>query len=392
MLHRGAPPTKRPRREAQPPRPERPPGGSLPSSAASPAPALPSTCQIIKAEELRRRRAQERSRKFGNQQFVTEQGKSFLETRSVSTATAASYLKFFDGFNLWCQRSGLPTASTTELEESALVWMHEKYFEGENSHMGNTLLAALVFFRKDLQRRERQLPRVREALKGWTKLSPPRSRLPLPWKAVVLIILELVKANMLLMAQAVALTFVLYLRPSDTLSITHANIVPPAAVSLKHRGLWSVTLHAFEDELPSKTGEFDESITIDNVEFRWCELMLASLKQRRQDRVKVFNFTHAAWAREFGLACQRAGLGSLGPVVLYQLRHGGATHELVTKAREPVGLQKRGRWRTVASLRRYEKGGRLAEQISRMQPPQLARAEKLIPQIGAILCGTWKPP
>eukprot|EP00971_Amphidinium_carterae_P138188 2738140-Amphidinium_carterae.1 len=57
---------------------------------------------------------------------------------------------------------------------------------------------------------------------------------------------------------------------------------------------------------------------------------------------------------------------ALGEQVPYVLRHSGASHDAVHKLRDLVAVQRRGRWLSMASLRRYAKGGRLADQLSRV--------------------------
>ena len=77
--------------------------------------------------------------------------------------------------------------------------------------------------------------------------------------------------------------------------------------------------------------------------------------------------------------------------MLYQLRHGGASHELLSGARDINGIKKRGRWLSDTSLRRYEKGGRVAQQMARL-PVNLQQACTLAAErIGDILDGYVTP-
>ena len=93
------------------------------------------------------------------------------------------------------------------------------------------------------------------------------------------------------MAQAVSLTVVLCLRPSDTLFIPYANIFPPAAGDLYCKAPWSLTLHALEDRVPSQTWESDKLLTVDNHVLHGCAAMLNSITQNRHDRTRVLVFT-----------------------------------------------------------------------------------------------------
>jgi len=48
------------------------------------------------------------------------------------------------------------------------------------------------------------------------------------------------------------------------------------------------------------------------------------------------------------------------------LRHGAASEDFHRGLRSLAEVQARGRWRTSASVRRYEKAGRLLAQVSRL--------------------------
>ena len=55
----------------------------------------------------------------------------------------------------------------------------------------------------------------------------------------------------------------------------------------------------------------------------------------------------------------------LGVQQLYVLRHSGASADWINQKRTRMGIKDRGRWASDASLRRYQKGGRVAEQFGR---------------------------
>ena len=114
---------------------------------------------------------------------------------------------------------------------------------------------------------------------------------------------------------------------------------------------------------------------------------------------RIFNITYRQWNAQYAAAARQLKLENFGSdgthllPVLHQLRHGGASHELVTGRREISALAKRGRWGWWLRYegRRYEKGGRLTEVVSRLTPAQVDLAELCQSHIGAILCGTCPP-
>ena len=64
---------------------------------------------------------------------------------------------------------------------------------------------------------------------------------------------------------------------------------------------------------------------------------------------------------------RRSKLLEFGPAIecLYQLRHGGASHDKFIGKRSDLGIQRRGRWSAPSSLRRYEKHGRVQAMLNK---------------------------
>ena len=58
------------------------------------------------------------------------------------------------------------------------------------------------------------------------------------------------------------------------------------------------------------------------------------------------------------------------------LRHGGPSTDFALKFRSLEEIQRRGRWRAHASVRRYEKAGRLNKQLAVLSPAQLEQAKR----------------
>jgi len=158
---------------------------------------------------------------------------------------------------------------------------------------------------------------------------------------------------------------VFYTRPSELLRLRVKDAVPPPRGGPRALAMWTLLLNASENCTPSKTGEFDESLSHDNTEFFWVGGLLTRLRAGRGATQPLLDLTYATWAAQFTQAAVVAGLGALGPPTLYQLRHGGASHELATRARPLAEIKKRGRWASDNSVRRYEKSGLLPTQLQR---------------------------
>jgi hypothetical protein len=310
--------------------------------------------------------------------------KSFLERREVLPATVYDYQKRYNLYTLFCRRRRLVHKKPNDVDTALVELLTEMYFDGLSAAEGSKLLAAVLFM-QGLPKGLTILPRSRSAIGGWTRLAPLKSRLPLPWLVVVLMIAEMVKAGQREAALMTAVAFCFYLRPSEAVGLTEQCLVPPVGSGRSRARCWCLVLHPEEDGVASKTGQYDESLLADSTAFPFMPEVLRFLQSRKSGRCLLFGLTYAQWRAAFVASFLPLALEEFGSPVLHQLRHGGASHEMMTGARDILGVQKRGRWGSVRSLRRYEKGGRVGQLLSKLPKETLDEAEELAGRIGKIL-------
>ena len=335
-------------------------------------------------------RRQERASRFPSlPASAPRRGLTFLEEQSVGDATRADYERRQAAFNLWACQRGHSLVTPAEVDKALVLFFHEEFLDGGESSDAWKLMAALAFARSDLGPRQGRLPRAARAAKGWSRLAPPRSRLPLPWPVVCLIVETLCSRGLVVYAWLTALTFGLYLRPREALDLVQSQLIPPGFTTATAMHHWCVVLHLFERQTPSKTGVFDESLLVDSPCFPWMPSLVQELHRRTPAGHRLFPVTYTQWNYHFKAVVADLGLQVLGNLTLHQLRHGGASHELYAAARPLRDIQKRGRWATDAALRRYAKGGRVQEQLHRLPRALQLRAEQAFRGIGATLLASW---
>ena len=66
----------------------------------------------------------------------------------------------------------------------------------------------------------------------------------------------------------------------------------------------------------------------------------------------------------------------------------GWRKQMLTGYRSIEALKKRGRWASDASVRRYEKGGRVSQALAQLEPKLQDHCRRCALRIGAILAGT----
>jgi len=354
-------------------------GAKCPSSRA--AKALPL--------EAKPARAAERTKKFGGTRNVNpSESLTFLEESQVAPVTAADYRRRLAHFQRWTADNVLPIDSPANLELAVLRYLEVLFFDGELVHEALRLMAALVFLRPDVQQGAKNLPRALGAVKGWRRLAPSASRLPLPWPVCCLMSTWMMRQGHVAEARRTVLMFAVYCRPSEALRLRVGDVVPPQPSLGGISGTrWSLVLNPIERGSSSKTGEYDESIVLDNDDYAFLSPLLRAMTTGRRADEQLLPGDYQTWAGVFGAAGVALRLQELGPPVLYQLRHGGASAELLSGQRDVSGIKKRGRWLSDTSLRRYEKGGRIAQQMARLPAAAQAAAAQAASQIGATLNG-----
>jgi hypothetical protein len=162
------------------------------------------------------------------------------------------------------------------------------------------------------------------------------------------------------MAAVTLLTLDAYLRPSEALSLHREMLIPPqAALSSAYR-YWSILAHPWHYGQASKTGGFDDSIVLDS---SWRPAVRACaewLFRETQPGCKIAPFSHVEWQHKVTLCGDTLNIGQLH---LYTLRRSGPSEDHVRHKRSLQEIQRRGRWLSEHSVRRYEKSARLLAQM-----------------------------
>ena len=217
------------------------------------------------------------------------------------------------------------------------------------------------------------------------------SRLPLPWAVVAMIANSMMCAAQVEAAIVTLLCFYTYFRPSEPFKLWGKHVVPPIAGAGAGHQHWALTLHPFELHGASKTQEFDESILLDRPEAVFLGPLLHRLALAGRMELPLFSLTQAEFGRAFRAVSEKLGLLALGTATPYQLRHAGASWDFAAGTRTLAEVQRRGRWRAAASVRRYEKGGRISEQLNKLPAAVRIHAVKCSESIASVVSGTRLP-
>lgn len=172
--------------------------------------------------------------------------------------------------------------------------------------------------------------------------------------------MELLSSGQRAAALGVVLAHHAYLRPSELLLFQWQHVCPP--------GRASAVLHPRGDGISSKVRELDETL---NVDLQWVVNVLGRSKQVRPSAETLvpqmfcrLNL-HAAALR---LNVPRF----VGDITMYRMMHSGSSADYAAQRRSIQENKHRGRWATDASVRHYQKGGRVNQLLGRC-PDELLR-------------------
>ena len=169
-----------------------------------------------------------------------------------------------------------------------------------------------------------------------------------------------------------------YLRPNEMIEMKTEQVIEPQA----QRGMDRVALVINPEyyNRPSKTGELDESLHISRA---WLGRLLLRYKRLRKSP-RLWDHNLLEMRRIFLLVAEDLCIGHLRPC-LYMARHSGASIDRLENRLSLQEVQRRGRWRCEASVRRYEKRAMAQEVASRLSPVQMLAFTRAAAEIERIL-------
>ena len=187
------------------------------------------------------------------------------------------------------------------------------------------------------------------------------------------------------MALWTVMTFSTYLRPGEARGLLTCDLVPPAPSASLEMKQWVLILAPWERQQATKTGQYDETVSLDDSRFLFLGDLLGEhaaqqkLKRGVKDPdvpVEMWDFSGTTLRRAWHTAVQELKL-DFAVECLYQLRHGGASRDQLLRLRSTGEVQRRGRWATPNTLKIYGKPGRL-QQILSKTPKSLLQYAKLL--------------
>ncbi|CAK9080024.1 unnamed protein product [Durusdinium trenchii] len=140
---------------------------------------------------------------------------------------------------------------------------------------------ALEFFRPEAARAgELRLPHFKKAMKGWRRLAPTQTRMPMVEFAKTCISGLMMSQGWHEMALYNEVTYSTYARPGEMLRVMAVDVAPKNSQFNHH----VIVLSPFERGVSSKTGIFDEVLVMDDVRMPQLGDLLVEWARRRMNK------------------------------------------------------------------------------------------------------------
>ncbi|CAK0797132.1 unnamed protein product [Prorocentrum cordatum] len=131
--------------------------------------------------------------------------------------------------NFLARSNGRPPAAEGQVGVAIAEWLGVLRLDGEDLRAGSWAFATVTLFAGLNGASGARMPRCRHALRGFRRLAPPRSRLPMPYMVEARAVMELLARRRVKSALAVPTTFALYLRAGGALHIRAVDLGPPVS-------------------------------------------------------------------------------------------------------------------------------------------------------------------
>ena len=311
----------------------------------------------------------------------------------MGVAARRGYAKAFDEFVEWQRLLGRRQPSDLNGGVTEVLMCMDHLLQEElPAHRAELTVAAVADALPVLAALPKET-RIRRALRGFRKARPPRSRAPIAKELMAAAANILIQRGQLQIAQMVVLMFFSYCRPGEIRGLKRKQLLRP----VRRRGPmshWSLHLAPAvsgpEVQALTKTGIMDDCVVMDKPPWigRVVELLRSKVKDNES---RVFSVPDGHTVFHFKEAGKILGVPDW---CLYQLRHGGASEDVLDGSRSVDLVKQRGRWTTDGSVRRYSKPAQLQKLLGSLSAPKLQHAIEAWDALEDLLCGRrpgWLP-
>lgn len=279
-----------------------------------------------------------------------------LRVKKVSQVTLNLYDKAIHGFEQWCREKNITSYDHARLDRNVCRYLDILAMKKRSTTDGAYLIYGLQLLRCTMPKQE-YLPNAKEQLAGWKHDCPGNMRLGVAEELVDAACGEAISSGKLHDLEAVLASQIAmdtYFRPTETVTLTMANVVPPAGGRYEKYGLLLAPSDA-GDGHRTKNGEVDAGVLLADKSRKWLPGAMKMWTRDLGPADALFpSLTLSSYEKFWDQSCANMGYPSK-MITPHILRHSAASNDLCHNRRSLEEAQKRGQWRSRKSLTRYGK-------------------------------------
>ena len=176
-----------------------------------------------------------------------------------------------------------------------------------------------------------------------------------------------------------------YLRPSECMGMRRCDFIPPAGLLTN---FWSILVCSEEADLIPKTGSRDDSVIWDMEELLWMGPVFSAIRRAGDLNGSAWNFSYPELLKVFRAATKLLKIEHVAP---YVLRHSGPSWDRLKNRRTQEQIMKRGRWKSLLSVARYEKAGRVTQKYHEYPKALRDHFERCAGDVESVFLGRVAP-
>lgn len=233
--------------------------GSLPSRA-SPTDSFTLKRSNPAKEEVAAKRVKSYGAIAANREM---QGDGFLESSTLKQSTRDLYWQEYEFFIQWCTVAKVPANTVAQMDKAMAKYGNHLFFTGEGIDCLIRCLYGLNHFKTKLAKPLTHFPEASQATKGWRKREPGASRAGCPFEIACLLGTDMVKRGHPKLGAGIVVHHDTYCRPSEMLGVKKKDVLPPMRARRGAPDAWVIQVRPLSDAVPTKTGEYDDTVLID---------------------------------------------------------------------------------------------------------------------------------
>lgn len=306
-------------------------------------------------------------------------GLPLMESFNLSVTAMRDYASRWADFLDFVEEKNIAVSNDGELDMALAAKVEDLWMKHEYCGESEKLRAALEAFFPEYGRfGDKRLPHFRRSLQGHQKRKPYGRRWPLPEPALDLISEYLLNHQDKECALRAQLIFSTICRPGEVARLCIGDLICPVAGATLEMARYTIFLSPFERGVPTKTRSFDEAIVLDDTRAEWLGPAMAKhvLNRKRQlksrgitgedaEKKPMWTLDQREFSQRFLATVDALHLDWLIKTT-YELRHGGASRDILMRLRTPSQVARRGRWSDLKGMKHYERHGRVQWILNKM--------------------------